>query len=93
MTDVQTVSEPSLEIDLDDLTIGDLEDFEDIVGVTFEDAQAANFASIKALKALVFLTMRKTDADFSLDDARNIKVSALIVGAEADPTDAAGSNS
>lgn len=81
---------PTLAVDLDALTIGDLEDFEDIVGVPFDEAEAASFRSVKAIKALVFLTMRKTNPGFTLDDARNVKVSALQLGTEEDPTAAGG---
>lgn len=80
-------------VNLNDLTIGDLEDFEDIVGVAFEDAQAGRFRSIKAVKALVFLTMRRTNPDFTIEDARKFKITDLNLGDEVDPTGAAGSSS
>jgi hypothetical protein len=84
-----------LKIDPEDLTIGDLEDFEDIVGMSFDDAMAPGpdgkpKVTTKALKALVFLSKRREDPTFTLDDARAIKVSELQVGSEEDPTAAAG---
>lgn len=84
---------PVLAVNLNDLTIGDLEDFEDIVGVSFEDAQAGSFRSVKAIKALVFLTMRRDNPAFTIEDARAFKITALNLGDEVDPTDAAGSSS
>lgn len=84
--------EPELTVDLDDLTLGDLDEFEDISGQTFDQAQEGRFRSIKALIALVYLTKRKADPAFTLDDARNAKVTSLRLntGTEEDPTDAGG---
>ena len=102
MAEIHTlVPEPDpapLTIVLDDLTIGDLEDFEDITGKPLDEAMALGpngqpKVSPKVMKALVFLTLRKTDPSFTLEDARNVKVSALAPVQQTDPTDAAGSSS
>ena len=79
-------------VDLDDLTLGELEEFEDITGQSFDQAQEGGFRSVKALIALVFLSRRKVDPAFTLDDARNTKVTSLRLntGAEGDPTVAGG---
>ncbi len=97
----------SLRIDPDALTIGDLEDFEDGVGVPLYDALKPVVVkddegkvvldepdekgrqrpltevkiSSKALKHLVWIIQRNTNPDFTLTDARNVKVGNLeIVG-------------
>jgi hypothetical protein len=93
----------ALRIDPDVLTIGDLEDFEDVVGVplydalkpkaVYEDGQKVldekgrplleTQISTKALKALIWITQRIENAEFTLDDARRVRVSALeLVGAD-----------
>ena len=88
----------SLRIDPDVLTIGDLEDFEDVVGAPLYDVlqpkpvrdsegkkvldadgrpELQTQISTKALKALIWITQRIEKPDFSLEDARNVRVSAL----------------
>ncbi len=94
----------SLRIDPDVLTIGDLEDFEDVVGAAIYDVlsprpvigpdgkkvldekgrpELETKIPTKALKALIWISQRAEDPAFSLEDARNVRVSALeLVGAE-----------
>lgn len=100
---IETVA---LRVDPDVLTIGDLEDFEDIVGKPLYDVlqpkpvyengkkvldekgrpELQTQISTKALKALIFITQRIEKPDFTLDDARRVRVSALeLVGAEDGP--------
>lgn len=66
-----------MNIDVDSLTIGDLEDFEEAAGVSFMQAAESGSMSAKAMKALVWITQRKQDPSFSLDDARNVEVSKV----------------
>jgi hypothetical protein len=95
----------ALRVDPDKLTIGDLEDFEDVTGVPLYEAIEAKPVrdedgnkvldekgrpelqtkiSTKALKALIWITQRAENPDFSLEDARNVRISALeIVAADA----------
>jgi hypothetical protein len=94
----------ALRIDPDVLTIGDLEDFEDVVGKPLYDVlqpkpvidsdgkkvldekgrpELQTQISTKALKALIWISQRAEKPDFSLDDARNVRVSALeLVGVD-----------
>jgi hypothetical protein len=98
----------TLRVDPDDMTIGDLEDFQDLTGETIERAFSPKYVldengektyddkgrplkdvyvGPKVLKALIFLSERRANPDFTLDDARKVKVSDLeIVSAEPDPT-------
>lgn len=90
-----------LRLSVDDITVGDMEDIEDISGQTFAEivdalqkpttgAGVVN-VPIKVLKAIVYIAYRRDNPDFTLDDARNIKVSELeLVMAEADPTEPPG---
>ncbi|MBT2541941.1 hypothetical protein J7E99_14810 [Streptomyces sp. ISL-44] len=97
----------SLRVDPDVLTIGDLEDFEEVVGAAIYDVlsprpvigpdgkkvldekgrpELETKIPTKALKALIWITQRAEKPGFSLDDARNVRVSALeLVGAEDGP--------
>jgi hypothetical protein len=94
----------ALRIDPDVLTIGDLEDFEDTVGVALYDAlqpkpvigpdgkkvldekgrpEMQTQITTKALKALIWITQRIEKPEFTLDDARRVRVSELeLVGVD-----------
>jgi hypothetical protein len=94
----------ALRIDPDVLTIGDLEDFEDTVGVPLYDVlqpkpvigpdgkkvldekgrpEMQTQISTKALKALIWITQRIEKPEFTLDDARRVRVSELeLVGVD-----------
>jgi hypothetical protein len=105
MSNVETVA---LRIDPDSLTVGDLEDFEEVVGAplydvlqpkpVFEDGKKVldddgrpvleTKISSKALKALIWISQRAEKPGFSLEDARNVKVSALeLVGVDGQGND------
>lgn len=88
----------ALSLNPEELSIGDLEDFEEITGMQLQDALAAKPVldengkqvkdekgrplreaqlSTKVIKALVYLTKRRDNPAFTLDDARNVKVTEL----------------
>jgi hypothetical protein len=92
-------AEEKLRISEDDLTVGDLEDFEDIVGRPIGEvlprtrAEAKGWVpSAKVLKALVFIAKRRDDPGFTIEDARRVRVTELeLAASSADrPTAAAG---
>lgn len=84
-----------------ELTIGDLEDFEEVTGVSITDALKSEKVrdddgnlvrdeetgrpveavkmSAKTLKALVWITSRKDDPAFTLEDARNVRITELDI--------------
>lgn len=98
-----------------ELTIGDLEDFEDAIGVPLAEAlkpvsvrdEEGNLVrdekgrpvqevqmSARVLKGLVWIASRQENPEFTLADARNVKVTELDIiradgdaEAEADPKD------
>jgi hypothetical protein len=87
-----------LRFDLNAFNIGDLEDFEEVVGRSLFEVfppgkEAAEVAvPTKAIKALVWIVKRQADPDFTLDDARSVKISGLeikVSDQEESPTDAA----
>lgn len=88
----------ALEINPDELTLDDLEEFQDITGQTFDEAFQANGngtakVSAKAMKAIVYLIKRQKNPAFTLEDAGKVRLSELQFATTTDPTEAAGSNS
>lgn len=77
--------------DLDKVTVGDIVDIEDTVGMAWDDIVDMDSPPTKVLLAMLWIVKRRDDPNFTLEDARNTplaEVQALTVGA--DPTDAAG---
>lgn len=87
----------------DDLTVGDMEDFEEIVGEPLDVALSERAVlmpngeiekdekgrpvkrvqlNAKALKALIYIVKRADNPDFTLADARGVKVSEIDLGGE-----------
>lgn len=79
-----------LRLDPDALTFGDLEDFESATGEKLLDAfskASEGDLSAKALIGLVWVCQRQIDPEFSLDDARKLKLTEIeFEAAEPDPT-------
>lgn len=86
----------SIHIDPDDLTLGELEDFEDLVGRPLDEVLAdagkdgKPRISAKVLKAFVLIAGRRTNPDMTEADARAVRVSQLELGTKPDPTGSAG---
>lgn len=85
-----------LDLDPNDLTIGDMEDFEDVTGSRLDEllgtrnGDGVKFTA-KQLVAFVWIVTRKSNPAFTLDDARATKITDLEVNLEPRPTQAAGS--
>lgn len=78
-----------IKLDPNDLTFGDMEDFEQETGeplLAALDALGKNQASAKTLIGLVWVCQRQIDPGFSMDDARKVRLSDLEVDVSADPT-------
>lgn len=77
-------------VDISDLTLGEVEEFEEITGLALSNFGEGKPFPAKALVALVYLTKRRTDTAFTLDDARQVHISDLNYGAaeevQVDPT-------
>lgn len=70
--------ELELRLDPQKLTLGELEEFEDIAGMTIDEAFYSGAPTrAKSLIALVFLTGRRQDPTFTLEDARAVDLSDL----------------
>jgi len=79
-----------LDLDPDNLTLGDMEDFEAVAGRGLTEAMEdykAGTISMKEVVGLVWICGRAANPAFTLDDARRLKVTDLEVEvAEPDPT-------
>jgi hypothetical protein len=71
------VSDETIDFDLDRLTLGELEEIEEIAGFESVQRMMAGQMSAKALTAVAYIVKRQTDPDFTLEDARAIKVTAI----------------
>lgn len=82
METTATGRQVSLAFDLDELTIGDLADMEDVAGV---DIQRIDLKAppLKVLPAMVWIFNRKLDPTFTYEDARAVKLTALTIAGEA----------
>lgn len=97
------VSGSVLTLDPDDLTLGEMEEFEEITGRTLSDLMRGEIAlddedkprrdakgkvlreinpRAKEITALVFLARRREEPDFTLDQARAVKLTELRLGSE-----------
>ena len=91
-----------LRFSVDSLTVGDLEDIEEITGMAFDEIMAMLTSGqvgeggkiglpLKVIKALVLVIYRASNPAFTIEDARKVKVSELeVVLSEPDPTEPAG---
>ena len=64
--------------DLDEITLGEMEELEDLLGVeAVRDLMNGKGASAKMLVTLVYIFKRRTNPEFTMDEARKMKVTAL----------------
>lgn len=81
MSDVQFHIEGKT-YDLDDFEFGELEWLEDHVGGSLMGNDGENLFSMKAMLGFVYLIRRRDNPDFTLDDARKIKLSTVQTDGE-----------
>lgn len=62
------------EYKIDDFTLGECEYLEDEMGQSLGDIP---WGSMKAAVRIIYLIRRREDPDFTLDDARNMKISVF----------------
>jgi hypothetical protein len=80
-----------IQIDPNALTLGELEELEQLAGEPISELLKgfnAGQYTAKALTALVYLAGRQGDPNFTIDDARNANASELEFGDEEDDDDA-----
>lgn len=71
-----------LTINLDDLTLGDLADLEDVSGVSLTGINLKT-PPLKVVPALVWIQQRREDPKFTYEMARAIKLSELEMSGDA----------
>lgn len=65
-----------VDIDVNSLTLGEIEFFEEQSGLSFEELTAGQ-VNTKALLALITVQERRTNPGYTMDDARGIAVGEL----------------
>tara|TARA_B110000285_G_scaffold40977_1_gene44962 strand:- start:3143 stop:3412 length:270 start_codon:yes stop_codon:yes gene_type:complete len=73
-------------ISLDEMTYGEIEAFEDIVGFLPTDGDMSNVPVGKMMIALGYITARRDDPSVTVDDIRALPVGAIVMAdTEVDP--------
>lgn len=81
-----------LQLNLDDVSLGDIEDFEDYTGMSFavldqvKDPEKAASMSAKVFTGMALLALRHENPDATIEEARKVKVSQLMGAVDDDPT-------
>lgn len=78
-----------MKIDMNTLTLGELEVFEERAGVPFASLSGDTFP-IKAVRALVFIVRRRDDPEVTWEQIGEMRLTDVQLDYETDPTSAAG---
>ena len=74
-------------INLDELTYGELDTFESIVGTLPTDGDMSKLPTGKTMIALGLISARRSDPSVTEQDIRDLPMGAIeMVGSEVDPT-------
>lgn len=79
-----------LDVDLDHLTVNEIDAIEEIMGMPIDELFAAGHPRGKALRAVGLVMKRRTDPSFTLEQAGDLVI-RLSEGDAVPPTPAAGS--
>lgn len=63
-----------IEFDFNDLTLEEIEMFEEHTGLALQDVSKETGFSAKTLTAFAFIAMRRQDPDFSMEQAKKLKI-------------------
>lgn len=77
-------------IDANTLTWGELEQVEEVTGRNATAELGRGQPSAKTMTALIWVFKKRTDPNFTLDDARALNVTGVQVEARSDPKEPAG---
>jgi len=69
------MSDETLEFSLDDLTIGEICEIEELTGQPFDALNDPTKPKGRMLQAMAFISKRRTNPGFTFEDAGNIKIS------------------
>ncbi len=79
-----TVAPNILDVNLDELTIEEIEILEDILDAPFDKAFAPDAKRGKAMRALAFIAMRRLDPNVTIEDVGKVRINSFG-GGEVDP--------
>ena len=79
------MAEDTLDIDINDLTIAEVVEIEELTGLPFDAMGDSSKPKGKMLQALAFISKRRTNPDFTWEDAGALKID--LANTEPDPTD------
>lgn len=71
---------PAINIDPEDLTLDEVEEVEEIIGGDIAAAFSEGSPKGKAIKAVVFITLRRDNPDLTLEEVGKMKLSGLKLG-------------
>lgn len=71
------MDDDTITLDLEAMTLGELEAIEEIAGADAVKAMMAGQMSAKALVAVAYVVKRRDHPEFTLEDAKALKVMAL----------------
>lgn len=71
------MDDDTITLDLDAMTLGELEAIEDVAGAEAVKAMMAGQMTAKALIAVAYVVKRRDQPEFTLEDARALRVLAL----------------
>ena len=80
------MSDDTLEFNLDDLTIAEICEIEELTGQPFDAMNDPTKPKGKMLQAMAFISKRRSNPDFTFEEAGAIKIS--LSADEAGPTNA-----
>jgi hypothetical protein len=88
----ESTAPDAISVDLGALTLGDIEDVEEAAGLSFsaivEQLGGERLPPARVLTALVWVFRRKENPDYTLDEARHLKLSEVrISGGSGDVTE------
>ena len=69
------MSDDTLEFNLDDLTIAEICEIEELTGQPFDALNDPTKPKGKMLQAMAFISKRRANPDFTFEDAGDIKIS------------------
>ncbi len=80
-----TQADDTLNFDINDLTIAEIVEIEELTGMPFDSMGDSSKPKGKMLQALAFITKRRGDPSFTFEDAGALKIN--LDSGDTDPTD------
>ena len=83
------MTDDTLNLDINDLTIGEVVEIEDLTGLPLDALGQDDKPKGRMLQALAFISKRREDPDFTWEMAGELKIQTTA--SKSDPSDAAAS--